>query len=245
MLSIWSGPEFCRVGMGYKESLFCFTEISSREQKQEDIKVELEKVYNEIHRISQISENLDEEMGTLDNGTLLDEIDNEKHAEKEIKVEITSLCERLEKCENDLHQFQVKVKMCSDDLEKEREILKSDEKRRKEEELKLQQEIAELKKNIEERNSEIEDKTKQYENEEVELKELLDKFSRKTEELTAIEKELQRENLKFFTVPQANDKKVDPSKLQKTNGEGKTKMGIIMFSSTEDACGLTTFKYQK
>ncbi|KAL4225259.1 Ras association domain-containing protein 8 [Mactra antiquata] len=174
------------------------TEINSREQKIEDLKLEISQVTEEITTIVKLCNDYDEEIEQLDNGKLIDDIEKEKQVEKEIKHEISALRTRLEKCENNLHQFQVKVKTCSKELEEEHGVLKTDEKRRREEEVKLQSEISDLRKEMKERSEDLDEKTKVYENVESELKLVNKQLRHKTEDLTLTEKELQRENLKFF-----------------------------------------------
>lgn len=202
--------------MCYKKNTCFFSEINSREQKMDDLKLEISHTTEEITRLSQLYDDQNKEVSSLDNGSIISEMEQEKQTERDIKREISSLRVRLEKCENDLHQFQTKVKLCGEDLEKEKEVLESDEKRRKEEELKLEREVAELQKDLNERSRELDEKKTLSENVEKELKELTEKLSHKTEELTSTEKELQKENLKFFKEPQSSE----PSKLHETNGEG-------------------------
>lgn len=158
-------------------------------------------------------------MQKLENGNLIDAMEAEKLAEREIKNEINALRSRLQKCENDLYQFQAKVKNCCESLEKEAELQKTDEKRRKEEEIKLQKEISDIKKEIDGRTKDAEEKNKVFVVVEEELKEISNELSKKAEELTATEKELQQENLKFFRSPQATDT-VKGQKPGDSNGEG-------------------------
>ncbi|XP_053383537.1 mRNA export factor GLE1-like isoform X1 [Mercenaria mercenaria] len=199
------------------------TEISSREQKHEDLKLEINHVTEELTKLSELSKQKDDEIHKLDNGTLIDEMELEKQAEREIKNEITALRSRLEKCEKDLQQFQSKVQVCSKDLEHEQEVLKTDEKRRREEEVKLEAEISELRKEVDERSKELDEKTKIYDSVENELKSVTEQLNKKTEDLTSTEKELQRENLKFFQHPQSTDKSTG-SNSNKTEGEAVLKV---------------------
>lgn len=199
------------------------TEISSREQKHADLKLEINHITEEIAKTSEISKKHEEEIRKLDNGTLIDEIEHEKQAEREIKSEISSLRTRLEKCENDLQQFQSKVQTCSQELEKEHEVLKADEKRRREEEIKLEAEISELRKEVDVRSKDLDEKTKMYENVEKELKSVSEQLQVKTDDLTATEKELQRENLKFFQHPQNTDGSKGSSS-SKSEGEAVLKV---------------------
>jgi len=143
----------------------------------------------------------------------------EKHAGRDIINKITSFKGNLEKCEQELHQYQSKVRLCSETLEKENEISKTDEKRRKEEEIKIQNEISDVKKELDERTKVTEEKSKAFALVEGELKEIIDGLANKTNELTETEKELQRENLKFFQTPQTTDL-VNGQKGGDTTGEG-------------------------
>ena len=145
-------------------------------------------------------------------------MDTEKQREKELKIELGSLKVRLEKCENSLHQFQTKVKICSDELEKEKVNMESDEKRRKEEEIKLQTEIMELQKDLDERSKDVDDKTKLSEDLTKQLSTVEEQLKEKETELTALEKGIQKENLKFFKEPHRGD--LSKSSKVQENGEG-------------------------
>lgn len=174
---------------------------------------------DEILRISDASKEQDEEIHNLDNSVLIGEMELETQTEQDIKNEITVLRSRFEKCETDLHQFQSKVHICGSDLQLEQEVLKTDEKRRREEEVKLEAEISELRKEVDERSTELDKKSKLHENVETELKTVSKQLNHKTEDLTLTEKELQRENLKFFQHPQSSDT-IPGSSLGKADGEG-------------------------
>ncbi|KAH3890287.1 hypothetical protein DPMN_014363, partial [Dreissena polymorpha] len=190
------------------------TEISSREQKLEDLKLHIGQVTEEISKLNALSEAKQQEIQALDNGKLIDDMEEEKVKEKEIKNEISGLRDRLQKCENDLKQFQIKVNKCSTDLEHEQDVLKTDEKRRKEEVLRLQNEISELKKDLNERMRESEEKGRQFAHVEEELKGISEELAKKTEDLMTTEKELNRENLKFFQPQQSSG-----TKSVEANGE--------------------------
>ena len=145
-------------------------------------------------------------------------MDTEKQREKDLKIELGSLKVRLEKCENSLHQFQTKVKICSDELEKEKVNMESDEKRRKDEEIKLQNEISELQKNLDETLVEVDGKTSLSEELLNELSVFEEQLKTKEGELTTLEKEIQKENLKFFKEPHGGD--LTKSAKVQENGEG-------------------------
>ncbi|XP_060559037.1 J domain-containing protein DDB_G0295729-like isoform X2 [Ruditapes philippinarum] len=211
------------------------TEISSREQKHEDLKLEINHVTEELAKLSELSKLKEEELYKLDNGTLIDEIEHEKQVEREIRNEISALRSRLVKCENDLHQFQSKVQTCGKDLENEQEVLKADEKRRREEEVKLEAEISELRKEVDVRSREVEEKTKLYDSVESELKDVSEQLNQKTEDLTSTEKELQRENLKFFQHPQSTENS-SVTNSNKTEGEECIKL-LVMYKLSHQGPG--------
>lgn len=195
------------------------SEILSREEKQRDTEQQIQSAVEKSLLLSQQQEVLGKELAGLENGHWIQAMDTEKQREKELKTELGSLKVRLEKCENSLHQFQTKVKICSDELEKEKINMESDEKRRKEEEIKLQTEISELKKDLEQRLRDVDDKTKQSEELERELAKLEEELKKKEAELTDLEKHIQKENLKFFTEPQKGDHSKS-SRIQETGAGG-------------------------
>lgn len=198
------------------------TEILSREEKQREVEQEIHSTTEEILHLSQQQKDLSEELERLESGHWIQDMDIEKQREKDIKVELNSLKVRLEKCENNLHQFQTKVKICNEELEKEKIVMESEEKRRKEEEIKLQTEISEMKKELNERFKDVDDKTKLSKEIEEELNACETELKDREEELTALEKQIQKENLKFFKEPRRMDQSKS-SKLQE-NGEAVLKV---------------------
>ena len=168
--------------------------------------------------MSQQHEDLNKDLAKLENGHWIQDMDVEKEREKELKAELGSLKVRLEKCENSLHQFQTKVKICNDELEKEKLVMENDEKRRREEEIKIRTEISEIQKDLDERCKDVNDKTKLSEEIEKELSLYETQLKEKEEALTALEKHIQKENLKFFQEPHKTGQSKS-SKIQE-NGEG-------------------------
>lgn len=198
------------------------TEILSREEKQRETEQQIQGTTEEILLLSQQHEDLNKDLSKLENGLWIQDMDAEKQREKDLKAELGSLKVRLEKCENSLHQFQTKVKICNDELEKEKIVMENDEKRRKEEEIKLQMEISEIQKNLDERFKDVDDKTKLSKEIEKELSLYETQLKEKEEELTTLEKHIQKENFKFFKEPQRTDQSKS-SKIQE-NGEAVLKV---------------------
>ena len=190
----------------------------SREEKQRETEQQIQTITEEMLHLSQQHEDLNKELAKLESGHWIQDMDVEKQRERELKAELGSLKVRLEKCENNLHQFQTKVKICNDELEKEKVVKENDEKRRKEEEIKLQSEMSELQKDLDERLKDVEEKTELSEDIEEELGLLEKQLKEKETELTALEKLIQKENLKFFKDPHKSDSS-QSSKIQE-NGEG-------------------------
>lgn len=192
------------------------TEISSREQKLEDLKLELSHVTEEMSKMSKLAEVQIAELVNLGDGSLIQDMEAEKQNERDIKNEISLFRAQLEKCENDLKQFHFKVKNCNEDMEAEVEVLKTDEKRRKEEEIKLQTEVSELWKELDEQFKESEEKAKLLSKIEDDIKSATGNITQKSNDLLSLEKELQTENLKFFHIPQNTE---SPLKSGESNGE--------------------------
>ena len=183
--------------------------------------------------LSQQQDDLNKELAGLETGHWLQDMDTEKQREKELKIELGSLKVRLEKCENSLHQFQTKVKICSDELEKEKVNMETDEKRRKEEEIKLQTEISELQKNLDKTLKDVDGKSTLSDDLSKELSTFEEQLKEKEGELTALEKEIQKENLKFFKEPHSGD--LTKSAKVQENGEGGYLYHSNIFWSTLQA----------
>lgn len=206
------------------------TEILSREEKQRETEQEIQVTIEDILRLSQQHEDLNKDLAKLENGHWIQDMDVEKEREKELKAELGSLKVRLEKCENSLHQFQTKVKICNDELEKEKLVMEKDEKRRREEEIKIRTEISEIQKDLDERCKDVNDKTKLSEEIEKELSLYETQLKEKDEALTALEKHLQKENLKFFQEPH----KTDLSKSSKIQENGEAVLKVLEGSISPD-----------
>lgn len=206
------------------------TEILSREEKQRETEQEIQVTTEDILRLSQQHEDLNKDLAKLENGHWIQDMDIEKEREKELKAELGSLKVRLEKCENSLHQFQTKVKLCNDELEKEKLVMEKDEKRRREEEIKIRTEISEIQKDLDERSKDVDDKTKLSEEIEKELSMYETQLKEKEEALTVLEKHLQKENLKFFQEPH----KTDQSKSSKIQENGEAVLKVLEGSISPD-----------
>ncbi|KAK3576199.1 hypothetical protein CHS0354_016024 [Potamilus streckersoni] len=196
-------------------------ELKSKEAEELELEKVIQETQKEYSKLSHLQEQYEIEIKELDSGQWIDQLELEKQTEKVLKNELTSLKTRLEKCEHDLKQFQAKVKVCSEEMDKEKDVIEKDKKRRKDEEIKIQQQISELEKDLKIRSEEINKLTINQKMSEEDLASVEKIISQKKEEVNAFEKELREFNIKDLDISEIR-------KSQQESGEAiQPNYGVI------------------